>query len=45
MADGTADRILYFYYLIELKGESRRALARKQARKQRGFVKLDGLSN
>ena len=34
-----------FYYLIELKGESRRALGRKQARKQRGFVKLDGLSN
>lgn len=30
MADGTADRILYFYYLIELKGESQRALARKQ---------------
>ncbi|MBS5226190.1 MULTISPECIES: ATP-binding protein [Parasutterella] len=45
ITDGASDRIINFYYLIELKGESRRALGRKQARKQRGFVKLDGLSN
>ena len=32
IADGVADRIINFYYLIELKGESRRALARKQAK-------------
>ena len=45
ITDGASDRIINFYYLIELKGESRRALGRKQARKQRGFVKLGGLSN
>ena len=32
IADGVADRIMNFYYLIELKVESRRALARKQAK-------------
>lgn len=32
IADGVADRIINFYYLIELKGESCRALARKQAK-------------
>ena len=32
IADGVAYRIITFYYLIELKGESRRALARKQAK-------------
>lgn len=38
ITDGASDRIINFYYLIELKGESRRALGRKQARKQRGFA-------
>lgn len=32
MAGGITERILNFYYLIELKGESRRAIARKQAK-------------
>lgn len=36
IADGIADRILNFYYLIELKGESRRALARKQTKEAAG---------
>lgn len=36
IADGVADRIINFYYLIELKGESRRALARKQAKEAAG---------
>ena len=35
ITDGASDRIINFYYLIELKGESRRALGRKQARKRR----------
>ena len=30
--DGFADRIINFYYLIELNGESRRALARKRTK-------------
>ena len=37
IADGVADRIINFYYLIELKGESRRALARKQAKEAAGL--------
>lgn len=36
IADGVADRIINFYYLIELKGESRRELARKQVKEAPG---------
>lgn len=32
IADGVADRVLNFYYLIDLKGDSRRALARQHAK-------------
>jgi len=37
IADGVADRIINFYYLIELKGESRRSIARKQAKEAAGL--------
>ena len=37
IADGVADRIINFYYLVELKGESRRSIARKQAKEAAGL--------
>lgn len=36
VTDGVADRIINFYYLIELEGESRRALTRIQAMEAAG---------